>query len=140
MQIRVTTSFDCTATGVTGTFRADKLPQSLRTGGAVHDYLGWTRARNQQRNWETLTQIMQLRSQIEAVTDPQRDETTNLWSFTFAIERDDVYRRDQDPLGCLLDDCGNVPIVIGLGETPGCADTVTAQGPEQNIWFQILDK
>lgn len=140
MKILTTTAFDITATGVTGNFRPDKLPMISETGAEIRDYLAWTRSRNQQRNLETVLQLAQMRSQIDEITRPQRDNNTGLWSFEFSVERADVYAAGKDDLACLRDDCNNVPIVIGLDESPGCADTIRVHGAEQNIWFQVLDK
>lgn len=140
MRIQATTAFDITATGVTGHFREDRLPLTAQDGTKVQDYQSWTRSRNQQRNLETVLQLAQMRSQIDDVSDPVRDQNTGLWSLQFAVERDSVYEANGQPLAALLDDCDSVPIVIGLGESPGCADTIRVRGAEQNIWFQILDK
>ena len=140
MKILTTTAFDITATGVTGNFRSEKLPMISETGVAIRDYLTWTRSRNQQRNLETVLQLAQMRSQIGDITRPQRDKDTGLWQFEFTVERPEVYANNSDDLACLRDDCDNVPIVIGLDESPGCADVVRSQGADQNIWFQVLDK
>jgi|LakMenE01Jun11ns_1017448.scaffolds.fasta_scaffold9894029_4 hypothetical protein len=140
MKIEVTTAFDCTPTLVTGNFSKDRLPMSTKQGLMVQNHIEWAHARNQQRNWETMLQLMQLRSHIVAYSEPQRDAHTNLWKFEFEIERPEVYQNGTDPLGCLLDDCANVPIVIKLTESDGCANTIYVKGPEQNVWFQILDK
>jgi hypothetical protein len=140
MRILITTAFDITATGVTGNFRSEKLPMITQTGAEIPDYMAWTRSRNQQRNLETVLQLAQMRSQIDGVTDPQRNTDTGLWQFEFSVERPEVYAMGDDDLACLRDDCQNVPIVIGLGESPGCTDVIQVQGVDQNIWFQVLDK
>lgn len=140
MKILTTTAFDITATGVTGNFRPDKLPMISETGAEIRDYLAWTRSRNQQRNLETVLQLAQMRSQIDEITRPERDQDTGLWKFEFTVERPDVYALGNDDLVFLRDDCENVPIVIGLEESPGCTDVIHAQGVDQNIWFQVLAK
>jgi hypothetical protein len=140
MRILTTTAFDITATGVTGNFRPEKLPMISETGTEIRDYHSWTRSRNQQRNLETVLQLAQMRSQIDGVTRPQRDNDTGLWQFEFTVERPEVYANNDDDLAWLRDDCNNVPIVIGLDEAPGCADRIHVSGNEQNVWFQVLDK
>jgi hypothetical protein len=89
---------------------------------------------------QQVLQLAQMRSQIDGITRPQRDSDTGLWQFEFTVERPEVYATGNDDLACLRDDCDNVPIVIGLEESPGCADVIHAQGIDQNIWFQVLDK
>ena len=140
MKIEVTTAFDCTPTHVMGNFSKDRLPMATRQGNKVTNQLEWIYARNQQRNWETMLQLMQLRSHIVTYTEPQHHPDTNLWKFVFEIERPEVYDNGTHPLGCLLDDCANVPIVIKLTESAGCANTIYVTGAEQNVWLRILDK
>lgn len=140
MKIEVTTAFDCTPTGITGNFSRDRLPITTGQGQQLTNQLEWAHARNQQRNWETMLQLMQLRSHVMAYSEPQHQPDTNLWKFDFEIERPEVYDNGTHPLGCLLDDCVNVPIVIKLTESAGCANTIYVAGAEQNVWFRILDK
>lgn len=140
MKILATTAFDITATGVTGSYRPEKLPMISEIGTEIRDFPTWTRSRNQQRNLETVLQLAQMRSQIDGVTRPRRDAVTGLWSFEFSVERSDVYAAGEHDLAYLASDCDNVPIVIGLDEAPGCADRIHVRGNEQNIWFQVLDK
>jgi len=129
MKIKVTTAFDCTETGVTGHYRPGKLPIKLPGGETIQTSAGWAKARNQQRNWETLMQLMQLRSIITEVTAPRRDDI-GLWSFEFQV--------DQDIVPALQEDCNNVPIITRLNEHTGCAAMIHTQGAEQNIWFQRI--
>ena len=76
IKIKVRTLFDITATGVTGHFKSSR-----------HDFdsqESWNRARNQQRNWETLVQLLNLRTQIMEITVPVNDK--DFWSFEFESE------------------------------------------------------
>lgn len=137
MKIRVKTKFDCTATGVTGNFRPQKLPVRINTGDVLQTREQWERARNQQRNWETLTQVLQLRSQILLEQVPQfNDDGT--WEFEFEVERAEVYSKDDDPVGLLKEDCTNVPILTGLGETEKTANKMIGAGKDQNIWITAI--
>ena len=63
-RIRVTTDFDCTNTGVTGHFKPSKLPFRDHADQLIENEDDWIRSRNQQRNLETISQILQLRTQI----------------------------------------------------------------------------
>ncbi len=138
MKVKVVTLFDCTATGVIGHYRHEKLPITLPSGEKVIDYPGWMKARNQQRNWETVTQLLQLRSQILLDEVPHRNELGQ-WEFEFEVERSDTYNNDNNPFKLLQEDCEKVPIVVGLTESDGCEGVIRTQGAEQNIWFQVIE-
>ena len=123
MRIRVKTLFDCTATGVTGRWRA----------GQHHiDEVSWNRRRNQQRNWETLLQTVGMRTQLVNIREPRRDD--NCWIFEVTTDRPDAI---VDPITTLAQDCGGVPMLRNLDETPGLDPTLITQGERQNIWFEI---
>ena len=55
IKIEVHTQFDITATGVTGHYKSSQIPFTDAAGNIIDDANSWTRSRNQQRNWETLT-------------------------------------------------------------------------------------
>ena len=56
MQIRCRTLFDITETGVTGHFKPHRIPFRDNAGQQISDQVTWDRARNQQRNLETISQ------------------------------------------------------------------------------------
>jgi len=138
VKIKVITLFDCTATGVTGHYRHEKLPMQLASGTVIRDHPGWLKARNQQRNWETISQLLQLRNQIELNETPTRNDLGH-WEFNFSVENPMTYQLDDQPLKLLIDDCEKVPIVTGLDESQHCNDLIHTSGPEQNIWFQVIE-
>lgn len=135
MKILCKTYFDITATGVTGHFRGSRLPFVDRAGQTIVDEYTWNRARNQQRNWETLTQLISLRTQVFDLQPPVTDAKE--WEFSFATESDSLFELNGDPLGQLIQDCNGVPMLLGLDETivdyPGLVTT----GTVPNIWFTI---
>ena len=108
------------------------------------------KARNQQRNWETVNQILSLRAQllefnylgVKSETIDQHSfgvnyqGAHNVWSFEFAVERDDIYSFQHDRYGTLKNDFAVTPIVLGLDETikPNIP-LFYASGPEKNIYF-----
>ena len=107
------TLVDITATGVT---RGDNDSQE----------------RNQQRNWETVLQCMSLRTQPlhiqEPVTATFEDISIaefgefytgaqQIWTWSWAVEREEVYDLPNGPLAGLHQDFEQVPIVTGLDET-----------------------
>lgn len=139
MRIQCRTLFDCSYTGVTGSFRISMIPFEDKSGQHVLDLADWNRSRNQQRNWETLLQILGLKAQpIDLVLPVHRSGT---WEFEFAIESEGVYSvaGDCNPLAGLLQDCNGVPMLIGLTEKTGVERTICTHGPDQNIWFTLLN-
>jgi hypothetical protein len=108
------------------------------------------RMRNKQRNWETVVQILGLRTQIMSINQ-LKTETKDLsqhvfgsdyqdkqrvWTFEFEVEFKDLYLNDQDPYGILKKDFAQSPIILGLDETvtPPVALFYT-DGPSKNIYF-----
>jgi hypothetical protein len=133
MKIKVSTRYDCRRTGVTGHYRAGAAQFIDLAGQSVIDKLTWDRSRNQQRNLETLTQLVGMRTQLMTLTAPI--EENNLWHFTVEPDRSDVFA---DNLVSLMSDCDGVPMMIHLGEQPHTGAVLRSSGPDQNIWFQIL--
>ena len=125
IKIKVRTQFDITATGVTGHYKSsrDKFDSIDQ----------WNRARNQQRNWETLTQLISLRTQVN-ISMPAKQADS--WTFDFEFEIDSIFHDGTDPIGTLKNDCQGVPMLLGLDETQKLASTLD---PEENIWFEIIE-
>lgn len=135
MKIRVTTSFDITPTGVTGHFRPARLPFNDLSGQSVNNENDWNRSRNQQRNWETLTQLISLRTQADhsyPVAHKQR------WTFDFDIDIETALSDGNDPVALLKQDCAGVPMLTGLKEKKNVANTLEIMGKNQNIWFEVI--
>lgn len=89
-------------------------------------------ARNQQRNWETVLQVIGLRAQPQLIEGPivrefEVDESSGfgemyygaqrVWIFCFGVESEDVFLLDGDPVGGLDKDFAQVPVICGLNET-----------------------
>ena len=140
MKILCKTLFDCSCTGVVGYFRPSQLPFQDKTGNTITDQNSWLRARNQQRNWETIMQIVSLRAQPVAVSMTQ--VTSNVWQFDFEVETSGVYSNTADPdnLDVLLAECNGVPMVVGLNEESNLNPKLISSGPDQNIWFETVNK
>jgi len=129
------TLFDITATGVTGHCKATRMPFQDRAGQLIRDVESWNRSRNQQRNWETLTQILGLRTQLFALTDPIQDQTGTRWMFEFETESDGVYGPEADPVSVLRADAAGVPMLRELNNDPDIEPFLVTEGVRQNIWF-----
>lgn len=89
--------------------------------------------RNQQRNWETVMQCINLRTQPLHIQGPIKYENIEIkhlhfgdfyhhqpqtfWSWSWAVESKEVYDLPNKPLGGILQDLEQVPIITGLTET-----------------------
>lgn len=139
MKILCRTLFDCSRTGVTGHFKATAMPFQDHAGQWVRNQHDWNKSRNQQRNWETLLQIIGLRTQPFELSNPVCDAGT--WEFTFITESEGVYGLSDsaDPLAGLKHDCDRVPMIINLDEEYGIDPCLVTQGQTQNIWFELVN-
>lgn len=131
------TLFDITATGVTGHFRPTRMPFTDQAGQKIHNHESWNRSRNQQRNWETLTQIVGLRTQIFDLQLPVRDSGGTTWMFEFETELDGLFGPDSDPTQILREDSEGVPMILGLDNRSDLRPVIINQGPDQNVWFAV---
>jgi hypothetical protein len=139
MKIVCRTLFDCSYTGVTGHYRPSEIPFVDKLGQQISNQEDWHRSRNQQRNWETLMQIIGLRTQPQSITRPVCQDSK--WSFEFIAEATGVYSLTDspDPLAGLKQDCDGVPMVVGLSERSNISPTISVSGVNQNIWFETIN-
>jgi hypothetical protein len=135
MRFRCKTLFDCAATGVIGHYRVAQIPFRDRNGNLVDGQQSWNRSRNQQRNWETLLQIIGLRCQPQDISVPVKIDTH--WCFEFTVENDGVFGGSE--LEDLYRDCEGIPMITNLDESPGVKSVVSIQDPDRNIWFQSVN-
>lgn len=133
------TLFDCSYTGVTGNYRAGHTPFVDRTGRIIDSVTTWNFARNQQRNWETLLQMISLRAQPVIVKFPQSIQ--GQWSFEFEVESTGVYSHTTDgtKVDILMSECHGIPMIINLTETVTLEPSLSVNGPNQNIWFEAIN-
>ena len=111
------TLFDITRTEVKHSFNTGRLPFQDHAGQQITDHRSWMLARNQQRNWETLVQILSLRTQPHDITDPGFWLGDQMWwAFEFAIDDATVLALDDRPYGQIEQDAAMVPMLIGLRE------------------------
>ncbi len=133
-QIQCRTLFDITATGVRSHYRESRIPFIDDVGQHITDLTTWNRARNQQRNWETINQIISLRCLPERIGIPRHSEQG--WLFEFEVPNIASVERDGDDVGWLRHDATDIPMIIGLGENTG-VDAMLRPGI--NIWFDIVN-
>lgn len=125
------TLVDITRTGVVAYYK-EGMPMFLDDADQIiNDEHTWTKSRNQQRNYETLIQVISLRAQPVYLEDPKRLRKQNLslydfpdkesiqdiWRFSFSPEQPDVYKQGSNPLAALEQDSESIPIILGLNET-----------------------
>ncbi len=139
MKIICKTLFDCTYTGVTGNFKAGQIPFNDRAGQSIRNITDWNRARNQQRNWETILQLISLNTQPQDIVLPQC--INGVWQFEFRVESADVFaaNNNPDPLAGLKQNCTGVPMITNLNETSDIEPVLCAAGLDQNIWFESIN-
>ena len=108
------------------------------------------RMRNKQRNWETVMQVLGLRSQIMGIRQ-LKTETVDLsgyqfgdsyagkhrvWTFEFEVEFENLYLEDHDPYGILKNDFAHTPVIMGLDETATPpVPLFYTDGSSKNIYF-----
>jgi len=135
--IQCRTRFDITRTDTRGYFQAHRLPVRDQAGQWLQDSGSWHRSRNQQRNLDTVMQIIALRVLPESVTDPVCHGDT--WSFRFTVPNPAGVAWGADPVGALRYDANAVPMVADLGNETQGLQTLNTYGDDANIWFDIID-
>lgn len=137
--IRCCTQFDITRTGVRNIFAPGRLPFLDRQGNTVATHQEWIHARNQERNWETVIQLLSLRTQVTDLVDPMPSSTRpGWWEFEFDVDDARGLALGTREFGQLENDCSQVPMIVGLGEPPGTEPQLL---PGANIVFtRLLDK
>lgn len=139
MKIICKTLFDCTYTGVTGSFRPSQIPFDDRAGSTIQSMADWNKSRNQQRNWETILQLISLNTQPQDIVVPYYKDGT--WQFEFRVESADVFAasNSSDPLAGLKQNCTGVPMIVNLDETHPTDPVLSALGDNTNIWFETIN-
>jgi len=139
MQILCRTLFDCRQTGTTAHFRTANVPYTDQAGSVIQNINDWNRSRNQQRNFETIMQMISLRAQPLVIVAPA--QIASRWQFVFEVETPGVYSINSDinNLDGLANECDGIPMIIDLGEPKGLPAHLVTNGPDQNIWFSTIN-
>ena len=147
MKIRCRTLFD-----ITNTNQSNR--RGLLQNEPDHDSV---KQRMQQANFETILQVISMRSQPENITEPKVVQTKfgdgspwgsayksrkpiNCWEFEFTVNYKQVFANDQGKLGALLQDCRGVPMIKDLGEWHSIETTLDHSDELRNITFEIVDE
>ena len=142
MKISLSTYIDITCTKTTHRRRPEENYTDA-AGQLIDSDLAWHRSRNQQRNWETVIQLLGLRTQPQELqtSAPGEHQGRKAWRCVFEVEQGSVYHDGEDALGYLKQDFDRVPVLIGLGEDPPQPAMFVCAGPDANVFFsQETDK
>lgn len=143
MKIRCSTLFDITQTGVDNHNRTVVWPYTTRTGLTITNQGDLLRARNQQRNLDTIIQVVSMRTQpldisdIEVLEDQDPgawgfgiiSQPAKVWSFTFNVESKGIWHSHGDDLYWLKSDTQGVPMLVNLTETVVTEPWINSVGP-----------
>ena len=138
VRIKCTTRFDITETGIRNRAFRSNMPFQDKTGQTITTQAEWQHARNQQANWETVNQVISLRTLPEHISIPVVDSAAGTWSFEFDVIDPSSISRHNNPVGYLIDDCDSVPMITGLGESVSNIGLLSSQGTDTNIWFDVV--
>ena len=137
MRFSCKTLFDITSTGITGHYKSSRIPFNDLAGNEITNEITWNRSRNQQRNWETLTQLIGLRTQIAKLS--RSEQIDKIWSFDFEVDAPYVFGPAENPTEMLLSDCNGVPMLVNLENKTELSPYLIVTGDAQNIWFGELN-
>ena len=132
--IKIHTDFDITNTGVVRNYKAGLLPRKV-DGKLINTESEWIKLRRQQANWETLVQIISLRTQ------PLNIRTTvnkSNWTIEFDIESAGALKKGNDPIGLLKEDIEDIPLLTGLNEKKDL-ELLDNQNYPSNIRFETYE-
>jgi len=143
--IRCYTLFNITKTGVR---QRGKIPDNINVEHFV-------KQRNSQANFDTVLQVISLRSQPEVVKDPinklvnlkeykfgfiyESDvELSKVWYFDFEVHHHSVFNDDIDNFGSLYRDCNNIPMMKVENEHNLITNFLDISPELKNIYFELL--
>lgn len=142
-RIRCHTLFDITQTGVLN-----------RSKPTEEDIESWIKRRNTQCNFDTVLQVISLRSQPEVVKLPISIEMTeteyelfgflynkekvSCWNFEFEVQHPSVFENGITSLGALYKDCEGVPMILCDNQHSSCPKFLDTSPELKNIYFEVL--
>jgi hypothetical protein len=142
MKIKCSTLFDITRTNVS------------KRRGVLENENNYEMQRSQQSNFETLLQIISLRSQPEDISDTVKEsfdkamwgktyalsKQVSCWTFDFTVHHAAVFNDSIHELGNLLSDCEGVPMIVNLSEMKGLVPQLCNNADLKNIHFEIINE
>jgi len=102
----------------------------------------------QQANFNSLIQAIGIRSNVEWDQDPEChtgrlpdaiEGAATHWIWQFSVERDFVFRQDDNPVGLLLDDLQGVPVINRLNNSVDIMPSIfQTKGTHVNVWISLI--
>jgi len=143
-RIRCNTLFDITQTGVMNRSKTSEI-----------DVATWVHKRNTQCNFDTILQVISLRSQPDIIKVPikvemtiedydkfgflyDKEEPSFYWRFEFEVQHASVFDSSLLPLGELYKDCSGVPMIQCEGQHSQCPKFLDISAELQNVHFEVL--
>lgn len=121
------------------------------------DVEGWLQRRNTQCNFDTILQVISLRSQPEIIKVPhlmefrfdefdkfgflyeqEDDKTYACWKFEFEVQHTSVFENTLNPLGALYKDCEGVPMITCPTQYEKISAFLDTTPELKNIHFEVL--
>jgi len=140
------TLFDVTHTGVLNRSRPNE-----------DDVEGWIQKRNTQCNFDTLLQVISLRSQPDLIKIPvklemneelfskfgflyehTKDKPLYYWKFEFEVHHSSVFENGIIPLGSLYRDCEGVPMILSKTHVEMLPAFLDVSDELKNIYFEVI--
>lgn len=137
--VRCYTLFDITQTNVAN----KRQPESTTPE--------WVYKRNTQCNYDTILQVISLRSQPEIIRPPEITEGSTrmfgidypkfgrFWYFDFSIQHESVFEDHTSTFGLLYNDCENVPMILTHNMYKDLPSFLNTTDSLKNIHFEIID-
>jgi len=150
-KVTLHTLFDITETGVIRKFDSNYLPFKTKNGNEINSEEEWRLCRNQQSNFDTIVQILSLRTNIYNIEvtshtqqtlssysfDTKYQSKCNVWELSFEVETIEPYNSKHKNFNLLCDDLTNVPMLTGLDES---IEDVYLDCENTNIYFATTNK
>ncbi len=124
------------------------------------DIDSWIYKRNTQCNFDTILQIISLRSQPEVIKIPTKIQMTSsefklfgssykydsqkvyfCWTFEFEVQHSSVFADNiANPLAALYRDCEDVPMIICEGQYNNTTAFLKTSPELKNIHFEVINE
>ena len=139
--IRCYTMFDITPTGVA---TRSKPKENV-------DFNQWTVTRNQQANFDTIIQVISLRTQPDIIRNPEstkfnskyfgnqyQDGDYKMWYFDFIVHHNEIYTDGNEKFGKLYYDFESIPMILINTEHRQLGNLIDISNQHRNIYFKEL--
>lgn len=135
--------FDITYTGIR---QRSKIPEGVNIENFIYQ-------RNTQHNFDTVLQVISLRSQPEILTYPivnninlndfeyfgfmYTDESVSVWSFDFQVQHSNVFDDGNSIFGYLYNDFNGIPLILCGKEYQKLTNFIDIYPETKNIHFTL---